>query len=103
MRVVQLLINEDVVNTERRLGEATSENIIEILRENLKVLAAYRKLLVNLRGPHQLIVGDTRPDALERAARLGATRTVDVTRDSLPEVVRELTGGRGAVAPGDAP
>jgi hypothetical protein len=54
MRIVQLLINEDVVNTERSLAEATSENIIEILRENLKVLAAYRKLLVNLRGIPEL-------------------------------------------------
>lgn len=57
MRIVQLLINEDVVNTERRLAEATSEDIIEILRENLKVLAAYRKLLVGLRGIPELNLG----------------------------------------------
>ncbi|MEV0315212.1 zinc-binding dehydrogenase [Nonomuraea fuscirosea] len=49
-----------------------------------------------LRGPRQLIVADARADALERAARLGATRTVDVTKESLPDVVRSLTGGRGA-------
>jgi threonine dehydrogenase-like Zn-dependent dehydrogenase len=52
--------------------------------------------LTALRGPRQLIVADTRADALERAARLGATRTVDVAKESLPDVVRELTGGRGA-------
>jgi len=52
--------------------------------------------LTALRGPRQLIVADTRTDALERAARLGATRTVDVTKESLPDVVSELTGGRGA-------
>src|SRR5919204_887337 len=38
--------------------------------------------LVQLRGPRQVIVADTRPDALERAAALGATATVDVTRES---------------------
>lgn len=54
MKIAQLLINEDVANTERRLAGATSEDIIEILRENLKVLAAYRKLLVGLRGIPEL-------------------------------------------------
>jgi threonine dehydrogenase-like Zn-dependent dehydrogenase len=52
--------------------------------------------LVQLRGPRQLVVADARTDALERATALGATRTVDVARESLPEVVRGLTGGRGA-------
>jgi L-iditol 2-dehydrogenase len=52
--------------------------------------------LVSLRGPRQLIVADTRTDALERAAALGATRTIDVTREDLPEVITELTDGRGA-------
>lgn len=52
--------------------------------------------LVSLRGARQVIVADARPDALERARRLGATRVVDVTRESLPDVVRSLTEGRGA-------
>ncbi|QIG43336.1 zinc-binding dehydrogenase [Nocardioides anomalus] len=52
--------------------------------------------LVALRGPRSLTVADARPDALERADALGATRTVDVTRDDLPAVVREVTDGRGA-------
>lgn len=54
------------------------------------------QMLTALRGPRQLIVADTRPDALDRAARLGATRVVDVTQESLPDVVRSLTDGRGA-------
>src|SRR5918995_935193 len=33
--------------------------------------------LVALRGPRHIIVADTRPDALERAAVMGATRTID--------------------------
>jgi threonine dehydrogenase-like Zn-dependent dehydrogenase len=52
--------------------------------------------LAAVRGPRQLIVADARADALDRAAKLGATRVVDVTRESLPDVVRSLTDGRGA-------
>jgi threonine dehydrogenase-like Zn-dependent dehydrogenase len=52
--------------------------------------------LVQLRGPRHVIVADTRPDALERAARIGATHTVDVRSDSLAEVVRSVTGGQAA-------
>lgn len=47
--------------------------------------------LVALRGPRHVVVADTRPDALERAAALGATRTVDVTRASVSDVVRDIT------------
>jgi 2-desacetyl-2-hydroxyethyl bacteriochlorophyllide A dehydrogenase len=52
--------------------------------------------LVQLRGPRHVVVADTRTDALERAAKLGATRTVDVTSESLEAVVAEVTGGVGA-------
>jgi 2-desacetyl-2-hydroxyethyl bacteriochlorophyllide A dehydrogenase len=52
--------------------------------------------LVALRGARQVIVADTRSDALVRAAELGATRTVDVTAESLPDVVGGMTDGKGA-------
>jgi L-iditol 2-dehydrogenase len=52
--------------------------------------------LVQLKGPRAVIVADTRPDALERAARLGATRTVDVRQESLADAVRAETAGVGA-------
>lgn len=52
--------------------------------------------LTALRGVRQLVVADTRPDALERAADLGATRVVDVRSESLAEVVAAVTEGRGA-------
>lgn len=54
--------------------------------------------LVALRGPRQLIVADTRSDALTRAERLGATRTVDVTAESLADVVQGLTDGGADVS-----
>ena len=52
--------------------------------------------LVRLKGPRHVIVADTRPDALERAIRLGATRAVDVRNESLVDVVRDATDGVGA-------
>jgi 2-desacetyl-2-hydroxyethyl bacteriochlorophyllide A dehydrogenase len=52
--------------------------------------------LVMLQGPRRLIVADTRADALERALRLGATHVVNPMKESLPELVKSLTDGRGA-------
>jgi L-iditol 2-dehydrogenase len=52
--------------------------------------------LVQLRGPRQVIVADTRDDALERAAAAGATATVNPARAPLAETVMDLTGGAGA-------
>jgi L-iditol 2-dehydrogenase len=49
--------------------------------------------LVRLRGARQVVVADTRPDALAQATRLGATRVVDVRSESLPDVVAEVTDG----------
>jgi 2-desacetyl-2-hydroxyethyl bacteriochlorophyllide A dehydrogenase len=51
--------------------------------------------LVQLKGPRHVIVADTRPDALERAKNMGATRVVDVRSESLPQVVKEMTEGHG--------
>jgi L-iditol 2-dehydrogenase len=52
--------------------------------------------LAQLKGPRAVIVADTRPDALARALRLGATRAVDVGHESLAEAVAEATDGVGA-------
>ncbi len=52
--------------------------------------------LLALRGPHCLIVADARTDVLQQALRRGADRVVNVRKESLPAVVKELTGGKGA-------
>jgi 2-desacetyl-2-hydroxyethyl bacteriochlorophyllide A dehydrogenase len=52
--------------------------------------------LVQMRGPRQVIVADARTDALKRAESLGATRTVDVTRESLEDACKAATDGLGA-------
>jgi L-iditol 2-dehydrogenase len=49
--------------------------------------------LVALRGARQVVVVDTRRDALDRAVELGATSTVHVGQEDLPAAVAELTGG----------
>lgn len=54
------------------------------------------QLVSALKGPRSVTVADVRPDALARAAELGATRVVDSARESLEDVVREVTEGRGA-------
>jgi L-iditol 2-dehydrogenase len=52
--------------------------------------------LVMLRGPRHVVVADARDDALERARAYGLTRAVNVTAESLADVVRDVTEGRGA-------
>jgi L-iditol 2-dehydrogenase len=54
------------------------------------------QLVTALKGPRSIVVADIRPDALERARSLGATRVVDTTKESLVDVVKELSGGDGA-------
>jgi len=54
------------------------------------------QLVSALKGPRSITVADMRPDALARAAELGATRVVDVRTESLADAVREVTEGRGA-------
>lgn len=52
--------------------------------------------LVSLRGTRSLVVADPRAEAREQAAAAGATRVVDPLTEVLPDVVRDVTGGRGA-------
>ena len=97
----------DGVPVEEALAEplACAANAVELadvrLADDVVIIGAgfmgnLVQQLVQLRGPRQVIVADTRADALARAAKLGATRTVDVTAESLEAVVAEVTGGVGA-------
>jgi L-iditol 2-dehydrogenase len=52
--------------------------------------------LVELKGPGRVFVADARTDALKRAESFGATRVVDITRESFADVVMEATDGVGA-------
>jgi L-iditol 2-dehydrogenase len=46
----------------------------------------------------RIFVSDPDAERLREASRLGAFLTIDPTREDLPSVVREQTGGRGADA-----
>ena len=92
---------------EQALGEpvACAVNAVELAAPSLGndvviIGAGFMGLLlqqlVALRGPRQVIVADTRADALERAQGYGATRVVNVLEESLPRVVKKLTRGVGA-------
>jgi L-iditol 2-dehydrogenase len=59
-------------------------------------MGALVQKLVALQGVRHLIVADTRVDVLERAKNAGATHVVNVKEQSLPEVVKQLTDGKGA-------
>jgi hypothetical protein len=50
MRILSLLINEDVVKAEREFDRATSDNIDQLCREYIAVLDAYRSQLLDLRN-----------------------------------------------------
>jgi L-iditol 2-dehydrogenase len=54
------------------------------------------QMVTALKGPRTITVADIRQDALARAGKLGATRVVDTSAESLTDVVEEVTEGRGA-------
>ena len=47
------------------------------------------------RGANPIVVVDTNAERLGKAKEVGATVTVDSSRESVPERVKEATGGRG--------
>lgn len=51
--------------------------------------------LAHLVGAARIVAVDVRPEKLEVARRLGATDTVDASRDDPVRAVRDLTGGDG--------
>jgi L-iditol 2-dehydrogenase len=92
------------VNAVERVGPALGDHVVIV---GAGFMGNLVQKLVQLKGPRELVVADTRPDALERAAAMGATRTVDVRRESLAgldaDVAFEVTGVQaGLLAAGDA-
>jgi threonine dehydrogenase-like Zn-dependent dehydrogenase len=81
------------VNAVEMTRMALSEDVVII---GAGFMGGLVQKLVQLKGPRHLIVADTRPDALERAAAMGATCTVNIREQNLPAVVKDLTGGKGA-------
>jgi threonine dehydrogenase-like Zn-dependent dehydrogenase len=82
-----------VVNSVELAAPALADDVVII---GAGYMGNLLQLVTALKGPRTITVADIRPDALERASRLGATRVVDTSREPLADAVGELTDGRGA-------
>jgi hypothetical protein len=65
MLIVELLINENLIKAEFALNRANSGNIIELCREYLQILTAYREDLYKLRNSPEINFRQTSPLARE--------------------------------------
>jgi L-iditol 2-dehydrogenase len=82
-----------VVNAVELAAPALADDVVII---GAGYMGNLLQLVSALKGPRSIVVADIRPDALKRAAQLGATRVVDTSEESLDDVVRDITDGRGA-------
>ena len=81
MKILSLLINEEVARAERNFERATSDNIVELCREYLRVLTEYRDQLRGLREIPE--INCTEQSKLSRElitqSRAAVRATVEVT------------------------
>ena len=82
-----------VVNAVELAAPALADDVVIIGAGFMGVLV---QMVTGLKGPRTVTVADLREDALDRAGKLGATRVVDITTESLADAVGDLTGGVGA-------
>jgi threonine dehydrogenase-like Zn-dependent dehydrogenase len=82
-----------VVNAVELASPALADDVVII---GAGYMGNLLQLVSTLKGSRTITVADVRPDALERASQLGATRVVNTESESLSDVVREMTDGRGA-------
>jgi threonine 3-dehydrogenase len=89
-------IPEEVVSTFDPLGNAVHTALSwDLVAEDVLITGAgpigcMAAAVCRFAGARHVVVTDVNPYRLDLAARLGATRTVDVSRESLTEVKREL-------------
>jgi threonine dehydrogenase-like Zn-dependent dehydrogenase len=82
-----------VVNAVELASPALADDVVII---GAGYMGNLLQLVSTLKGSRTITVADIRPDALERASQLGATRVVNTESESLSDVVREMTDGQGA-------
>jgi threonine dehydrogenase-like Zn-dependent dehydrogenase len=82
-----------VVNAVELAAPALADDVVII---GAGFMGALVQMVTGLKGPRTITVADLRNDALDRAARLGATRVVNTTTDSLADAVGKVTDGCGA-------
>ncbi len=82
-----------IVNTVELAAPSLGDDIVII---GAGFMGTLLQLTAQLRGARTVTVADIRPEALERALRLGATHVVDSSVEDLGERVAEITGRGGA-------
>ncbi|MET0751758.1 MAG: hypothetical protein ABWZ66_00160 [Pyrinomonadaceae bacterium] len=104
MTIINLLINESLIDAELALGKATSDNIVELCRNYLKLLTEYRDQLYDLRGMPEINI--KQPSSLGRElieqARKAVRAAVEITvrerneTESLLESFTTISGHEAA-------
>jgi hypothetical protein len=59
MTIINLLINESLLEAELALSKATSDNVVELCRNYIKLLTEYRDRLYELRGIPEINLAQT--------------------------------------------
>jgi len=86
----------DVLSCFDPLGNATHTALqFDLVGEDVLITGAgpigcMAAAIAKQAGARKVVVTDVNPDRLALAARMGATRTVDVSKERLPEVQRDL-------------
>ena len=81
MTIINLLINESLIDAELALGKATSDNIVELCRNYLKLLTEYRDRLYELRGMPEINIKQPSPLGREliEQSRKAVRAAVEIT------------------------
>jgi len=96
MKIVSLLINEDVARAERNFDRATSDNIVDLCGEYLTVLSEYRTHLTNLpqipevNFAEQSSLGRTLAEQ-SRMAVMAAIGVTETAHDLVEALLRSFT------------
>lgn len=80
------------VHAVKRARVGLGDNVVIIGAGPIGILIA---AVCKAAGAHQILIADISEARLQTAAAMGATKTVDSRHQSVPDVVREATGGRG--------
>jgi hypothetical protein len=73
MNVEEMIINEDVMGAERAFDKATAEDLVDLCRNYLAALGAYRDRLFDLRGVPEIDLKNSTADgraAVEKAREM---------------------------------
>lgn len=95
-----ILVNENILNAEIALQQATSENVVQLCRDYLALLSIYRDRLYELRGAPEICL--QQPSAIARElveqTRKAIRTSVEITtkaRNEIEFLLKSLTSING--------